>query len=264
MPRALAAFLAACGICLGLSGQALATGCFPVAGLQPRVLPASLRTAALPAGATVRLTFLGHASFLIETAEGATAVTDFNAYVGAPLVPDILTMNNAHDTHFTFLVPPEVRHALRGWNPAGGEAHHDVTYLDLRVRNIPTAVHGRGGLQGNSNSIFVFEAQDLCIAHVGHLHQVLTDQQLAELGVIDVVMVPVDGTWTMSHEEMAQVIRQIGAPVVIPMHYFGSAVLGRFLAEVEGEYRVDLRETPEFLLARATLPAKTVVVLPGR
>ena len=264
MPRALAALLAACAVCLGLPGEASATGCFPVAGLQPRVIPAAVRTSALPAGATVRLTFLGHASFLIETADGATAVTDFNGYVGAPVVPDIVTMNNAHDTHYTSMVPAEVRHALRGWNPAGGEARHDVTYLDLRVRNIPTAVHGRSGRQGNSNSIFVFEAQDLCIAHVGHLHQVLTDQQLAELGVIDVVMVPVDGTWTMSHEEMARVVRQIGAPVVLPMHYFGGAVLGRFLAEIEGDYRVDPRDSPELLLTRAALPAKTVIVLPGR
>jgi L-ascorbate metabolism protein UlaG (beta-lactamase superfamily) len=172
-------------------------------------------------------------------------------------------MNNAHGTHYTDLVEPGVKHVLRGWNPAGGVAEHDLTYLDLRVRNVPTSVHGRSGAQGNSNSIFVFEVEDLCIAHLGHLHHVLTDQHLAELGVIDVVLVPVDGTWTMSQEEMAQVVRQIGAPVVVPMHYFGSSVLGRFLALVEGEYAVEMRETPELVLSRATLPAKAVVVLPG-
>ncbi len=264
MSRALSLAIAVwCLACLPLV-PAVASGCFPVAALEPRLIPAAARTAALPAGVAARLTFLGHASFLLETAGGATAVTDFNAYVRAPLVPDIVTMNNAHDTHYTSLVPPEVEHVLRGWNPAGGAARHDVTLLDLRVRNIPTAVHGRSGAQGNSNSIFVFEVEDLCIAHLGHLHQVLTDQQLAELGVIDVVMVPVDGAWTMSHEEMAQVIRQIGAPVVIPTHYFGSAVLGRFLALVEADYAVELKETPELLLARADLPRKTVVVLPGR
>jgi L-ascorbate metabolism protein UlaG (beta-lactamase superfamily) len=256
---------AAAALCLALVHPALASGCFPVAGLEPRLLPVAYRAAAaLPAGATARLTFLGHASFLLETAGGATAVTDFNAYVGAPVVPDIVTMNNAHDTHHTSLVPPGVDHVLRGWNLAGGEARHDVTHLDLRVRNVPTAVHGRSGDQTNSNSIFVFEVEDLCIAHLGHLHQVLTDQQLAELGVIDVVLVPVDGTWTMSHEEMVEVIRQVGAPVVIPMHYFGSAVLGRFLAQVEGDYRVEVRDSPELLLARADLPQRTVVVLPGR
>jgi L-ascorbate metabolism protein UlaG (beta-lactamase superfamily) len=263
MPSILSTSLGSLLLLLATVGPALASGCFPVAGLEPRLVPAALTTAQLPAGATARLTFLGHASFLIETAGGASAVTDYNGYVKAPQTPDIVTMNNAHDTHHTDLVEPGVKHVLRGWNPAGGVAEHDLTHLDLRVRNIPTSVHGRSGAQGNSNSIFVFEVEDLCIAHLGHLHHVLTDQHLAELGVIDVVLVPVDGRWTMSQEEMAQVVRQIGAPVVVPMHYFGSSVLGRFLALVEGEYAVETREAPELVLSRATLPAKTVVVLPG-
>lgn len=258
----LASFVIA-AFCSALATPALALGCFPVAGQEPSLVPVAWRSAALPAGVDAKLTFLGHASFLIETRGGAAAVTDFNGYVGAPLVPDIVTMNNAHGTHYTTLVPLGVEHVLRGWNPAGGEARHDVTHLDLRVRNVPTAVHGRMGDQTNSNSIFVFEVADLCLAHLGHLHQLLTEQQLAELGVIDVVMVPVDGAYTMSHQEMVEVIRQIRPAVVVPMHYFGSSVLGRFLDLIDEEYRVELKETPELLLARADLPQRTVVVLPG-
>lgn len=261
MARILALLLAVFGLASPL--PALASGCFPVAGLEPVLTPAAFRTAALPDGTTARLTFLGHASFLLETKGGATAITDFNGYVGAPLVPDIVTMNNAHSTHWTPVVPEGIDHVLRGWNPAGGEARHDVTHLDLRVRNVPTSVHGRSGAQGNSNSMFVFEVEDLCIAHLGHLHQLLTDQQLAELGLIDVALVPVDGAYTMSHEEMVEVIRQLRPAVVIPMHYFGSAVLGRFLSLIEGDYRIELKETPELLLARTDLPQRTVVILPG-
>jgi L-ascorbate metabolism protein UlaG (beta-lactamase superfamily) len=249
---------------LGPAREAAAIGCFPVAGLEPRLVPAAWRLAELPAGATARLTFLGHASFLIETAGGVSAVTDYNAYVKAPFAPDVVTMNNAHGTHHTDFIEPGVGHVLRGWNPEGGEARHDLRLEDLRVRNIPTSVHGRYGDQANSNSIFVFEIGDLCIAHLGHLHHRLTEQHLAELGVIDVVLVPVDGRWTMSQEEMADVVRQIGAPLVIPMHYFGSSVLARFLALVEGEYAVVTSDSPELLLSRATLPSRTVMVLPGR
>src|SRR4051794_25302911 len=102
-------------------------GCFPTAEVPPRVAPAALRLADLPAGATVRLTFLGHASFLLETAGGASAVTDYSGAFPPPFTPDIVTMNNAHPTHYTDAVEPGVRHVLRGWEPAGGEAHHDVT-----------------------------------------------------------------------------------------------------------------------------------------
>jgi L-ascorbate metabolism protein UlaG (beta-lactamase superfamily) len=242
-------------------GAALASGCFPVASTEPRV---HLAAADLPAGATVRLTFLGHASFLIETAGGVRAVTDYNGYVGAPVTPEVVTMNNAHSTHYAFDVDPGVRHVLRGWNPAGGEARHDVTERDMRVRNVPTSVHGRSGAQGNSNSIFVFEVADLCVAHLGHLHHLLTKEHLAELGQIDVLLVPVDGTWTMSHAEMVEVIERVGAPLVIPMHYFGTATLGRFLRLVEGRYEVVVSEGPSVDLSRAALPTgRRVLVLPG-
>src|SRR5262249_2782525 len=47
----------------------------------------------------VRLTFLGHASFLIESPQGVRIVTDYNGVIRAPATPDIVTMNNAHPTH---------------------------------------------------------------------------------------------------------------------------------------------------------------------
>ena len=70
---------------------------------------------------------------------------------------------------------------------------------------------------------------DLCVAHLGQLHHVLDRGRLGDLGRIDVLLVPVDGAYTMSQPEMAEVIQQITAPLVIPMHYFGSSTLGRFL-----------------------------------
>ena len=253
---------------LAAAGPASATGCFPVAStsaplLHLAALPSPL--AAIPAGATVQITFLGHASFLIETAGGVTAVTDYNSYVRAPRTPDIVTMNNAHDSHYTEFVEPGVKHVLRGWSPVGGEAQHDVTLEDLRVRNIPTSVHGRSGSQGNSNSIFVFEAADLCVAHLGHLHHELTREHLGEIGQIDVLMVPVDGAYTMAQDQMARVIDSIGAPLVIPMHYFGSSTLARFLSHVDDTHEVVHAEAPSVALSRATLPAgPRVLVLPGR
>jgi L-ascorbate metabolism protein UlaG (beta-lactamase superfamily) len=255
--------LAALALLLLAPVAAQASGCFPVAAAPPRVHQAGLTQAALPAGATVQLTFLGHSSFLIETAGGVTAVTDYNGYIRAPITPDIVTMNNAHSTHYTDVIEPGVRHVLRGWNPAGGEAQHDLTERDLRVRNIPTSVHGRFGTQGNSNSIFIFEVADLCIAHLGHLHHVLDRDRLGDLGQIDVLLVPVDGAYTMSQPEMAEVVGQITAPLVIPMHYFGASTLGRFLDLVDEQYEVAVSDTPTIALSRATLPRKRVLVLPG-
>lgn len=246
-------------LALFLAGSAHAAGCFPVAGLGLQPIPA-----ALPAGATLQLTFLGHSTFLIETAEGVTAVTDYNDYVRAPVTPTIVTMNNAHDTHYSNHVEPGVAHVLRGWSPTGGAAEHDVTVRDLRVRNVPTAVRGRVGDEALGNSIFVFETADLCVAHLGHLHHVLLDVQLGEIGQIDVLLVPIDGVYTMSQEEMVQVIEQIAPAVVIPMHYFGAERLSRFLGLMGKRWQVEMAASPVLPLSRATLPWRVVIVLPGR
>ena len=236
--------------------------CFPVAERAPDVLPAAYQPAAVPAG-SVRLTFIGHSSFLIETPAGASAVTDYNGWLGGAEPPDIATMNNAHSTHYTDYPDPKIEHVLRGWDPDGGVARHDLTYLDLHVRNVPTNVRDAGGVRINGNSIFVFETQGLCIAHLGHLHHVLTDVHLGELGQIDVLLVPVDGSFTMARELMVEVIEQIHPALVIPMHYFSPFTLARFLDLVRDRYDIVVSDTPTVTLARATLPYRQVLVLPG-
>jgi len=255
--------LAGALVALLCAPAAAVAGCFPVAQGEARLVPASVTASALPEGATARLTFLGHASFLIETRDGVGAVTDYNGVNVPDVAPDLVTMNNAHSTHFTRDVEPGVAHVLRGWVPGGGLAAHDVVEGDLRVRNVPTSVRGRAGDRTNSNSIFVFEVEDLCIVHLGHLHHRLEDYHLGELGVVDVLLVPADGMWTLPHGAAADVVEQVAPAVVIPMHYFGRSVLERFLAELSEEWEVVVSETPSVTLARDTLPFRQVLVLPG-
>jgi L-ascorbate metabolism protein UlaG (beta-lactamase superfamily) len=221
-------------------------------------------TGGVPEGA-VSITFLGHASFLIESPAGVRIVTDYNDAIRAAVTPDIVTMNNAHPTHYSEAVEPGVKYVLRGWDPAGGVASHHLDYRDVRIRNVPTNVRELGGTRYNGNSIFVFEVADLCVAHLGHLHHTLTEAHLAELGPIDVVMVPVDGTFTLNQEEMIEVLRQIGPKIVIPMHIFSQASLEKFLTRAGGFFGVHREGGPAVVLSRAGLPATPeILVLAGR
>ena len=249
--------LAALALLLAIGSAA--AKCLPIAGLEPRVIPA-----ALPAPGSLRLTFLGHSSFLIESAEGVAAVTDYNGWIRPPKRPDIVTMNNAHDTHYTDVVDPEIQLALRGWDPEGGMAVHEHQLRDLKVWNLPTNVRDYGGVRYNGNSIFVFEIADLCIAHLGHLHHLLSDEHLGQLGVIDVVLAPIDGAYTMAQELMLEVIEQIGAPTVIPMHYFGNATLARFLELAKPRYGAVFSKSSSIVLERGKLPYNKILVLPPR
>ena len=226
--------------------------------------PVRLRLAEVKAG-EVRIAYVGHSTFLIESQRGVKIATDYNDYVRPSVVPEIATMNRAHSTHFTNFPDPQIRHVLRGWDPAGGAAQHDVTLEDVRVRNVPTNIRDwQGGTDLFGNSIFVFEMGTLCIAHLGHLHHTLTAQQLAQIGQMDVVFVPVDGSYTLDLPGTLEVLRSLKAPLVIPMHYFSSFTLGRFLEAVRGDFEVKMNETPVINVSRANLPPKPqVLVLPG-
>jgi L-ascorbate metabolism protein UlaG (beta-lactamase superfamily) len=238
--------------------------CAAVAGLTPPWRAASLDTAALPPG-HVELDFLGHASFLIESPGGVTAVTDYNGYIRPDVTPDIVTMNHAHSTHYTDSLDPAIKVVLRGWDNGSGVPDYDVTFGDMRVHNVPTNIRAGDGTEFAGNSIFVFDVADLCIAHLGHLHHTLTPQHLAQLGPVDVLLTPVDGTWTLGHDDMMQVIDAISPALIVPMHYFSGRSLDAFIAGTQGRYPVRRNQGSSTVLTRATLPRHTeILILPAR
>ena len=215
-----------------------------------------------PSRATI--TFVGHASYQIDTPQGVRAITDYNGINGFGRHPDIVTMNNAHTTHFTDDPEDGIAYVLKGWpsRPGETEAKHDVSYKDMRVWNVPTnARDWNGGVRINGNSIFIFAIGDLCIAHLGHLHQRLTRDHLEALGRIDVLMAPIDGAYTLGVPLMAEVIRQIDPKVVLPMHYWGRGQLDRFMgliAPLDPAFILPERRMIE--ISKEELPEKLTVI----
>jgi L-ascorbate metabolism protein UlaG (beta-lactamase superfamily) len=235
-----------------------------VATRPPALIPAALRVAALERD-QVRISYIGHSTFLIESPQLVRIATDYNDYIKPPVLPDIVTMNHAHSTHYTGNPDPGIKYVLRGWAEDEKPARIDVQYKDVRVRNVPTNIRSwGGGTERHGNSIFIYEAGNLCIAHLGHLHHTLTQQQLNEIGRVDVVMVPVDGTMTLDLEGMFEVIRSLKAPLIIPMHYFSMFTLERFLERARQDGDVETAEVPSVVVSKSSLPAKPkVLVLPG-
>jgi L-ascorbate metabolism protein UlaG (beta-lactamase superfamily) len=217
----------------------------------------------------VRLSFLGHATFLIESPQLVRIATDYNDYIRLPLLPDIVTMNHAHNTHYSDHPDPAIKYVLRGWGESPDHpAIWDLKYRDVRVRNVPTNIrsfYGSTTTERYGNSIFIFEIADLCIAHLGHLHHTLTQQQLNEIGRVDVVMAPVDGSYTLDLDGMMEVLTALKAPLIVPMHYYGQYILDRFLDRARKLWDVETADIPSVVISKATLPAAPkVLVLPGR
>ena len=159
------------GLCilLGILGQVSAEPIKPHPcglGLVERINPkpsihnASKASSQVPPG-SVRVTFVDHSTFQIETPQGISAATDYAGLHIPGRVPTIVTMNNSHSSHHTDFVDPAVKHILRGWHPEAGIARHNLRVKDLRVYNLPTNIFDFGQGATNSNSIFIFEISSL-------------------------------------------------------------------------------------------------------
>jgi L-ascorbate metabolism protein UlaG (beta-lactamase superfamily) len=214
----------------------------------------------------VTISFLGHASFLIETPQHIKAITDYSGAFAPPEPPDLVTMNHAHTTHYTLTPDPRIKHVLHGWQEGPNPPRHDLKIGDLRVTNLPTNIRRfwSNETEVNGNSIFVFESAGLCIAHLGHLHHLLEPADLDALGRIDVVLIAVDGGYTLSQTDAKEVLDQLHPRVVIPMHYFSRERLAAFLTMIRDQYKIEVADVPTVGLSRATLPEQpTAFVLLG-
>jgi L-ascorbate metabolism protein UlaG (beta-lactamase superfamily) len=250
-------------IVAAVPAEAQMSRCLAVADAAPHLQPAAYTLAQLKPD-EVRIRFAGHSTFVIESADGVTIATD---YTGNPrdMVPHVVTMNRAHSSHYTDNPDPRIPHVLRGWNPEGGPADHHLQVGDVTIRNVPTDIRvWSGGRMPDGNSIFIFEVANLCIGHLGHLHHELGPEHVGWIGRLDVLMVPVDGSYTIAQASMIEVIKLLRARLVLPMHYFGPTTLRRFLDGLGEEFDIEISSTPEVVLSEATLPsAPKVLVLPG-
>jgi L-ascorbate metabolism protein UlaG (beta-lactamase superfamily) len=251
-----AAFLTAAALLALLAGPAAAfSNCQAIAGRIPaaRVILAATGGAAAH---EVEIRYVAHATFRITAPDGTVIATDFAGYGGEGPLPDIVTMNHAHSSHYTPFPDPGIPHVLRGWNPDGGKAEHLLTVGEVLVRNVPTDIRNWSGIEESGNSIFIFEIAGLCIGHLGHLHQPLSDEQVAEIGRLDVVFVPIDGTYTMNQATMMEVLKRLRAQLAIPMHWFGQSTLTAFLDRTRADgIAVEYAGTDTIRVSLNSLPA---------
>ncbi|SEO27254.1 L-ascorbate metabolism protein UlaG, beta-lactamase superfamily [Salinihabitans flavidus] len=215
---------------------------------------------------TVRISYIAHASFLIQTAGGLSAVTDYTGFLGnVEFTPDVVTMNHAHATHWTADPDPSIPHVLSGWGPYGEGVDHHLDLGEMLIRNVPTDIRSFGGVEKDGNSIFVFEVAGLCIGHLGHLHHEPDAAQYAALGRLDVVMAAVDGGMTLDLPSMMRVLRRLRSSVVIPMHWFSGMTLQRFLDGMSDDYAVVDDGQSAITVSLRDLPRRpTIVVLRPR
>jgi len=158
---------------------------------------------------------------------------------------------------------------LRGWGEDGQPAKIQEKIGDVLIRNVTTDIRRFFGdysgtnMIKDGNSIFIFEVAGLCIGHLGHLHHKLDETHFAAIGRLDIVMVPIDGAYTMSLDGISDITRRLRSSVVLPMHRFATP-LDEFMHRIGQQFEIDQRSERSLRISRDSLPGTpTVIILRG-
>ena len=159
---------------------------------------------------------IGHAEFLITLESGFRIVTDpFDASVGYPvpaLEADGVLVSHHHHDH------DAVEH-IAGHPQIIDYAGAHTFAPDVRVTGILADHDDAGGAKRGKTLLFLLEAEDLRIAHLGDLGCLLDADQLEALGPVDILMLPVGGFYTIDAETARDVAEQLDPRIILPMHY---------------------------------------------
>ena len=148
--------------------------CLAMADAAPRAMPVGFRHAAAKPD-EVAITYAGHSTYYIDTPGGVRIATDYSGAYTTGRLPDVVTMNRAHDTHYTLFPDPRIPHVLHGWGDIGEPAKIALRVGDVFIRNVTTDIRRYFGDGPNAemikdgNSIFIFEVAGLCIGHLGQM-----------------------------------------------------------------------------------------------
>ncbi len=162
------------------------------------------------------VTYHGHSEFLIELQDGCRVLTDpYDAHVGYPMravAADCVLVSHAHGDHSDVSKVPGHPRVVR---ELGETALSPVA----RVYGIPSWHDGEGGALRGANTMFLLDADGLRLAHLGDIGAPLTDAQIAALGRVDILMLPVGGHFTVDAAQARDIAAALAPKVVLPMHY---------------------------------------------
>lgn len=195
----------------------------------------------------MKIQWLSHSCFFITTDNGTRIMCDpCDAATGYAIVPrecDILTISHHHHDHDNASV------ALG--SPTVIDTAGEYALNGVKIQGIATFHDDVKGAKRGTNTIFIIEADNMRIAHMGDIGTQLDDEDVSKLGDTDIMLMPVGGVYTLDASGAAKAVRQIKPKVVIPMHY-KTAALSFELGSV-GDFIGQMREMSAHYLRKSEL-----------
>jgi L-ascorbate metabolism protein UlaG (beta-lactamase superfamily) len=211
----------------------------------------------------MKIKWCGHATFLITSASGTTIVTDpyepggYNGALAYGSIPDeinIAVVSHDHPDH-------NYVKALKG-KPQVVKGKGTTAVSGIEFKGIPTYHDTTKGKERGQSTIFCFTVDGVRLCHLGDLGHTLSAKEVAEVGQVDVLMIPVGGFYTIDAKTATEVMHSLKPRLVIPMHVktakcsFPITTVDEFIA---GKSNVKKLATSEIDVTKDTLPASTEI-----
>jgi L-ascorbate metabolism protein UlaG (beta-lactamase superfamily) len=213
----------------------------------------------------MKIKWYGHSAFLITSDQGAKIMIDpyepgaFGGQLSYGKIKDqvdiVLTSHDHADHNYTKDLPgtPQI---VKGSGPK--------TAKGISMKGISTYHDPSQGSERGANTIFTLKIDNIQLCHLGDLGHLLSDKELAEIGPVDILLIPVGGFFTIDPKEATRVAEQIKPKIVIPMH-FKTAKCGFPIAPVEdflkGKTNMKRPKASEATFDKATLPQQMEIVV---
>jgi L-ascorbate metabolism protein UlaG (beta-lactamase superfamily) len=171
----------------------------------------------------MEITWYGQSAFLLRAGGQEVFIDPFGSMEHAPVrwdypaisgvSPDLLLVTHEHVDHNEVGVIDGDPHLVRSLAGRFETPIGDI--IGVSAEHDPVAGTERGW-----TSMYVFEFDGVRVAHLGDLGQnELRPEQVAALGNIDLLFVPVGGGPTLDGAQAKAVVNQLGASIAVPMHY---------------------------------------------
>lgn len=215
----------------------------------------------------MKIKWLGHAAFLIASDANIRIITDpYQSgggikYSSITEEADYVTISHEHSDH-------NYVDSIRG-NPViiRGVGTHQKEHFTFK--GFASFHDDRNGRLRGENTIFCFNVDDINICHLGDLGHLLSQDKIEEIGEVDVLLIPVGGTYTIDANQATVLCKKINPKIMIPMH-FKTPKLDFPITDVRsfiyGKENVRELNSSEFEITKEGLPvtAEIIVLKPAK
>jgi len=213
----------------------------------------------------MRIKWYGHAAFLITSDQGVRVMMDpyepgaFGGQLSYDRIHDsvdlVLTSHEHADHNYTKDLPG---------SPQIVSGAGTTTIKGMTIKGIATFHDPTQGSERGVNTVFTFNVDGIQVCHLGDLGHVLSLNEVAQIGPVDLLLIPVGGFYTIDAREAARVAELMKPKILIPMH-FKTEKCGFPIAPVEdflkGKARVKRLGASETSLSRRELPQQVEILV---